>query len=166
VIVDDGVGVPAATLDEARATAGRIFARAGIRLEWLDRSSAAAIRRALPDEPARRAFLTSLYSLRLTGMRDLGTATPAARTASIGYRGVEAMARGADATPGVLLGHVMAHELGHLLLRAMSHSAAGLMRADMDVTLAAQGRLWFSDEEARAMRAAVGRARARADARP
>jgi hypothetical protein len=54
-----------------------------------------------------------------------------------------------------VLGHVVAHELGHLLLGRGTHSAAGLMRADLDTNLAVQGRLLFTDAEARAIRAAL-----------
>jgi hypothetical protein len=47
----------------------------------------------------------------------------------------------------IILGHAMAHELGHLLLGTNSHSSDGLMRAQWnrgDLAEAARGNLLFS----------------------
>src|SRR5262245_40600651 len=41
---------------------------------------------------------------------------------------IEAMAGRTQSDPGTLLGHVMAHEVGHLLMGTSRHSPAGLMR--------------------------------------
>jgi hypothetical protein len=54
----------------------------------------------------------------------------------------------------IILGHAMAHELGHLLLGTNSHSRDGLMRAQWnrgDLAEAARGNLLFSTEEATRM---------------
>ena len=61
-----------------------------------------------------------------------------------------------EAEPGIvglprLLGHVIAHEIGHLLLRSSTHSSEGLMRAGFgrpDLKKAAQRRLTFTPEQA------------------
>jgi Zn-dependent protease with chaperone function len=47
---------------------------------------------------------------------------------------------------------VIAHELGHLLLRDGAHSLVGLMQSDFNLLLAQQGRLWFTDDQARRIR--------------
>jgi hypothetical protein len=50
----------------------------------------------------------------------------------------------------VILGHGMAHELGHLLLGTNSHSSSGLMRAHWtgeDLAMASKGNLRFSQEQ-------------------
>ena len=55
-----------------------------------------------------------------------------------------------------LLGYVMAHELGHLLLPDGAHSAAGLMRPALDraqVRAAAEGLLTFTPDQAGLIRA-------------
>jgi hypothetical protein len=44
------------------------------------------------------------------------------------YPGVEILHRSGDASPSRVLGHVMAHEIGHLLLGTNSHSTTGIMR--------------------------------------
>jgi hypothetical protein len=57
-----------------------------------------------------------------------------------------------------LLGHVLAHELGHMLLGANSHSGVGLMRAqwsNRELHAADQGGLFFSDSESRRIQNAV-----------
>ncbi len=55
-----------------------------------------------------------------------------------------------------LLGDVMAHELGHLLLGSNSHSPTGIMRAHWqgeELHRLSRGNLWFTDEQADRMRA-------------
>ena len=54
-----------------------------------------------------------------------------------------------------LLGHVMAHEIGHLLLNSSAHSSEGLMRAEfrrVDLKKAAQRQLRFTAEQGAAIR--------------
>ena len=46
------------------------------------------------------------------------------------YHRIESYARRTHVPADVLLGYVLAHELGHVLLRSDSHTAGGLMRAD------------------------------------
>jgi hypothetical protein len=57
--------------------------------------------------------------------------------------------------PAGLLGQVMAHEVGHLLLGTNSHAGLGLMRAhwgEEEIASASRGSLFFSDVEAERMR--------------
>ena len=61
-----------------------------------------------------------------------------------------------------MLGHVMAHEMGHLLLPHGSHAAAGLMKAGWDkqqALLAEMGSLTFEDSQATLIRARLRNAR-------
>jgi hypothetical protein len=54
-----------------------------------------------------------------------------------------------------ILGNVMAHELGHLLLGSNSHSRAGIMRAHWqgeELHRLSRGSLWFTGEQASHMR--------------
>jgi len=56
---------------------------------------------------------------------------------------------------GGLLGHVMAHEIGHLLLHSTNHSNEGLMRAEFnqgDLRKAAQRQLKFTNDQIQAIR--------------
>ena len=60
-----------------------------------------------------------------------------------------------------LLGHVMAHEMGHLLLPYGAHAATGLMKAGWDTRqafLAASGALTFDPSQAALIRTRLRRA--------
>ena len=62
------------------------------------------------------------------------------------------MPRYADNDLGCRLGHVIAHEIGHLLLPTRAHSPSGIMKAGLDGERAAQGALFFTREQARQIR--------------
>ncbi|MBZ5662100.1 MAG: hypothetical protein LAO08_16990 [Acidobacteriia bacterium] len=64
------------------------------------------------------------------------------------------------ATTAQILGHVIAHELGHVLLNIASHSATGLMRGGWnlkDLQNAAYGCLLFTSQQAEVIRTEVFR---------
>jgi hypothetical protein len=53
-----------------------------------------------------------------------------------------------------MLGHVISHEIGHLLLGTNSHSPSGIMRAQWDreqLSLAVAGLLTFTKSQSRRM---------------
>jgi hypothetical protein len=162
VLIDDSVDVQAGVLDEARRTAARIFGRMDVQVVWLDTPAAKRRREELSDPGAQQAFLRSLYVVRIVrargreggspSARALGFAISGSRVTAIVYSRAERLARD-GATIGLVLGHIIAHELGHLLLQRTSHSATGLMRATLDVPLAQQGGLLFTADEADAIRA-------------
>ena len=59
-----------------------------------------------------------------------------------------------------LLGHAMAHELGHILLGTGSHAKTGLMQpgwGDSALDDISKGRLLFSSKDAARIRVAVAR---------
>jgi len=54
------------------------------------------------------------------------------------------------AARGIVTGHLMAHEIGHLLLPTPAHAAAGIMKAQLDSRdwgQAVRGVLRFSEKE-------------------
>lgn len=70
------------------------------------------------------------------------------------YRDIEVEASAAGATGSQLLGHIMAHEIGHMLL-GPSHSVTGVMRASWsyeDLQAIAGTYLFFTPQEAGRMR--------------
>jgi hypothetical protein len=166
-LMDDLVTVADDTLAEAQQSVARIFEPLAVQIVWFDTASALRRQKALAGQAAQRAFVTSLYVVRLvaqggdSGMtpseRSLGSAAVGTRVAIVPYSRVVELARGGNATSGLVLGHVIAHELGHLLLQRATHSAAGLMQATLDLRLAQQGRLLFTAPEAQAIRAAIAR---------
>lgn len=71
---------------------------------------------------------------------------------------VEKVSQGRESMKALILGHVMAHELGHLLLGAGSHSATGLMHVPWhkkELEMVAQGSLLFTSWEGEKMRQQV-----------
>jgi hypothetical protein len=77
----------------------------------------------------------------------VGFAIPGSRAANVIYERIRRIARRRRVASGLLLGYVIAHELGHLLLPARSHSSSGLMRPDMDMKLAAMRKLRFTADQ-------------------
>jgi hypothetical protein len=80
------------------------------------------------------------------------------------FAGLASSNAGAIVPAGELLGCVIAHELGHLLLGKDSHSATGLMSAvwqDSELRQAAQGNLFFTAGQGVRMRSQYAAASAR-----
>ena len=153
-------------LGKAQKEAGRILAEAGLPTFWVNclvlESSADSLRdpcreqlgaldlelRVLP-----KPMKTTFYSA------ELGFAV-APILASVYYDGIMRLATSDAATfeGPILLGCIIAHELGHLLLGSDSHSTAGIMQARLDrgqVRQALTGRLSFSRKEAQHMQREV-----------
>jgi hypothetical protein len=171
VLVIDAVGTPQDVLEEAREAGSRLFRRIDVHVTWLDPPAVQRRREALEDPLAQRAFIRSLYVVRLVAPaggdrlipteRVLGSAVAGTRLATVAYRRVEERALSGGASVGLALGHVVAHELGHLLLGRTVHTAAGLMQPMLNVQQARQGLLFFSEEEGRTIRGTLERDAAR-----
>ena len=137
VRIYDGVGLSHPDLDTATQTTSSIFNDVGIGITWrFCRSTHASFRS--PDQCGNQ-LRPAEFSVRLL---------PAHRTAergSFGYSYVDTAQRSGVLSTlfidrifaaaarihgdrGVLIGRVMAHELGHLLLGTTSHDTRGLMR--------------------------------------
>ena len=72
--------------------------------------------------------------------------------ATVFFHRIEIIAGDLGVSQGPLLGHALAHEVGHLLLGRGYHARSGLMRCPWrrrDLKNAAWGRLWLSGEEAK-----------------
>jgi hypothetical protein len=167
--VYDSAHVPSATLRAAMQESARLFQAAGIRLVWqsnaplpedliLDMSPATAFR------GASRPYLSLSILPRIPDNdhpRALGFALPFAHTgpqAIVFYNRIEMLAQSVCAPPYLVLGHTIAHELGHDLLRSKEHSAGGLMQASWNRAsweLIKQGLLSFSPLNRKIMRQAV-----------
>ena len=171
VRVYDYAGVGSRTLSSAKQDATWIFRRAGIGLVWqdcaltpdelLENPACEAVKgptvvslRILPRTMAERlqagatAFGITLYPE--------GTGFPT--TTNVFYERVTLLAALGVSSEAVTLGHVMAHELGHVLLGSGSHSRGGIMHVPwqaQDLRAAAVSQLFFSAREAKRMRKQV-----------
>jgi hypothetical protein len=154
VLVLNTAGAPAAVLSEAEKAAARVFQAAGIETTWRHAGTGTV------DDDLTSMIIINLMSASMEARMKapatvMGFAVSGARLASIMYGRVERLAQ-ADATDlATLLGHVIAHEIGHLLLPPGGHSAGGIMNATLDPHLAVQGVLRFSSTEVAAVRARI-----------
>lgn len=132
----DAFGVAAGEMDEARVTVDDLLRSASVHVEWR------ACPAARPSSDAGEPPCGDLASAEL--MVRIVAATPATTPSSLGSAlldpggGVLAtvyadrvgwLADRLCVAPGRLLGRVIAHEVGHLLLGAPAHGSRGLMRA-------------------------------------
>jgi hypothetical protein len=153
-------------LARAELEAGRIFGEAGLNLVWLDCTPGPTLispnpcHEAIEDEDVRVRIL--LAPVR-NGLQDsaFGFAIAPA-LATVYYETALGFARyderGFEAP--IVLGCVMAHEIGHLLLGSNGHSFSGIMRARWnrgDIQEALMGAMHFTPKQATLMQAEVHR---------
>jgi len=150
----DLAGVGSGGLARAQAQAERVFETAGIRVVWSDAKEGPGARAC----EGSNVFVTLLSPRQLLeqGGREsaLGRAIRAEGQAWIypGRIGLLAWQKGMDER--ALLGLVIAHEVGHLLLPDAGHSSNGIMTAGIDTNPGAvQAR--FTPQESLAIRARV-----------
>jgi hypothetical protein len=134
-------GVPAAILQEAQVEVARIFRAAGLGVEWTETG---------PRFTVQIVASALGYSRAASPVMGVALRKPDGATARIFFSQVQDFARTCRVDVGTLLAYVIAHEIGHLLLPRMPHSATGLMRADWDRALvreAVRGSLTFTDAQ-------------------
>jgi hypothetical protein len=137
------------TLREAEELAIGIFRKAGVESRWVE--GALSPEHQQENSPSRRLLgptdiQLDLLPLLMAGRLGLpnnvmglapGTG-PDRRLVYVSYSSVEALARRqsrAHVSTAQILGHGMAHEIGHLLLNQQSHSSTGIMRGDWDLKI-------------------------------
>jgi hypothetical protein len=152
-----------ATLARAEREAGRILGNAGLRTVWLD--CPAGHSTADSQDPCREPLKASDIALRVlsesTQNKFQDTAFGFAVVpvlASVYYDYVAHLARSDDAEfeIPIVLGCVIAHEIGHLLLGSNSHSASGIMQGHWErgqIRHAVTGTLLFTPEQAKLIQA-------------
>jgi hypothetical protein len=132
VVVNDSVGVSGPILNQAESEAGRILRAAGIEIAWAD-----CPREVIVQEACRVATDSSQLVLHIvpTGKTSTDSVFGMAFLAQDGsgkycdvfFDRVEEAHRRYGADRSQLLGTVVAHELGHLLLGSRAHSQIGIM---------------------------------------
>jgi hypothetical protein len=146
--VYDTTDTASSVRSEAIRTAAEIVEDAGIPVEWRDCTSMSTeslcqdvrpgrdlIVRIMPEVTPSASFRGSALQLRTVPGRNLqlGVAvinpvTLSGEMATIFQEQVRAVARRSGVDDAKLLGRAVAHEVGHLLLRAREHSPTGIMR--------------------------------------
>jgi hypothetical protein len=160
--VFNDAGVEPSVWSQAQSRATEIMQRSGILLIWLDCGSPASPR---PDLNCSAISYPTHLSVRVVPKispvkgdifgQSFQDASGQGNYVLVYYAGIKAF-RSATAVPtGELLGCVIAHELGHLLLGTASHSPTGLMSAvwqDPELRQAMRHELLFTGDEGERMR--------------
>jgi hypothetical protein len=162
-------GIPAETLDRAAREVSRIFAQQDVTIDWTagtpeaeeahttDQSGPAAFR-----DAHVRPFLVVRVGRGLAFQVPngaLGVSLPHAQfgiSATIFQERIETLCQGARQDFALLLGHAIAHEIGHVTLASDEHSPNGIMRArwgKSEFDLAAMGHLGFNPRQGAEIRA-------------
>jgi hypothetical protein len=164
----DDVQLPQKVLAEARYEATRVYQKAGVAISLIEcKSSKVAIEvdlRCQDSVSAKRINLRIVPHARKSSDSVFGIAFLSAEgTGAYGdvfYDSAEKLDRDWHVGLARVLGHVMAHELGHLLLGSNAHSRLGIMCPTWhgdELHLASRGALLFSEDQARLMRERLAR---------
>ena len=169
VSVFNDAKVPEGQLLQAEKLAARIFAQASVSVEWLN----CGRQDETPEEQAACAefvFPGHLHVRILPRSQTLGLSTfgvsfqeedGSGAQADVFYEGIARLERLGKTDSAIILGAVIAHELGHLLLGADSHARTGLMRPSWsaaDFSPAIAGRLAFTDDQRQSLKARLSSA--------
>jgi hypothetical protein len=161
VLVDDYAAVSAEVLANAEDRAAMIFRQTGGELTWLNRARQMGEPKNQPlsedtldqIDYVLRILPHSRAKLKESALGEALTCAPSAAAcfANVFYNRVQQRTDAEKISLAQVLGHAMAHELGHLLLGSNSHSSSGIMRAAWnaaDVERMTKGDLLFTSEQA------------------
>jgi len=153
VVIYNSEAVPPADLAHGEAVAGEILRQAGIEMHWRTASSADLF-------PAADEIPLHFLAWRPPNLSPdasgFATLMPEGSYAGVSYPAVKRIAASLQADESLLLGTVIAHEVGHILLRSRSHSANGIMVTHLgprEIQAARRGELLFLRPEAQRIRA-------------
>jgi hypothetical protein len=141
------VRVPAYVLKKSQDEVTRIFASAGLAVRWTETS---------PRVTVKIVAQVLGYDRRASGVMGVAQRTSNGCMSQIFFRQVQDFAYTYEVDLGTMLGHVIAHEIGHLLLPVNAHSPTGVMQPYWDRYLvrdAVQGLLTFTEAQAARLRA-------------
>ncbi len=166
-------GIAPEMLDRATREASRIFAQANVDVIWTpgdpeadeahttDQSAAAANR-----DARVRPYLVVRVGRGLAfhvPSGALGISLPHAQfgvSATIFQERVESMCQGAGQDFALMLGHAIAHEIGHVTLASDAHAPNGIMRAHWgkaELDQASSGHLGFTSQQGTEIRGYASR---------
>jgi hypothetical protein len=149
--------ISSSTIERAEGEAGRVLRDAGVEAIWLNCPQTSSQEASL-GRCSEASFPSHLHLRILRVAHGLKVSTVGISFsaedgrgcyADLFYEPIRQLEEETHVSQSVILGHAMAHELGHLLLGTNSHSPSGLMRAHWsreDLTNAF-GNLRFSKEQ-------------------
>jgi hypothetical protein len=165
VLVTDSARVPPLILEQAEVETERIFRAARVEIAWVNCSSGAETQRAcnrvldsdeyvVHIERTGRANRDSVFGIAFLGSDGRG------KYGDVFFGRIEELHNSVGMSTARLLGAVMAHELGHLLLGSHAHSPIGIMMPtweDQSLRRIGMGTFLFTSEQASVMKARLGR---------
>ncbi len=147
----NNVGVNPLELACAKSVAADLLGRAGLKVRFVTRVAG-------EDSADPRVFVVTIDDRMPDRVQHvLGYALPYTERANRAWLNYPKINKTSPDSTGYLLGSVIAHELGHLLLRSATHGT-GLMKAGFtarDIRAMAENRLAFSPDQAVALRAGL-----------
>jgi len=160
VSVYNDAQVPGDTLTRAELQATNTFLRSGLEINWLNcthHDTAACNEVGGPQHLFLRITPKIAASLNdaAFGIAFIGS-DQTGRNANVFWRRVKEIQKNTKADASLILGSVMAHEIGHLLLGSNSHALSGIMRARWEsdeLHRITMGSLLFLPEQGKRMRA-------------
>ena len=171
VSVFNDAGVEPSVWLQAQGRATEIMRRSGISLTWLDCGSPVS---RMPDPNCIAISYPTHLSVRVVPKvspvkgdifgQSFQDAAGEGNYVLVYYASIQAFRAATTVPAGELLGCVVAHELGHLLLGTASHSSTGLMSAvwqDPELRQVVRGNLLFTGDEGEHIRFRFAAATAR-----
>jgi len=163
--VFNDAGTPADTLAQAATRATAILAQSGVELDWLSCGRPDPSDFSPPTTPCSVVDWPHHLSVRIVpsgrsvGADIFGQAflddTGRGAYSNVYFNNLAANREHAQLSDGDMLGFVIAHEVGHLLLGSNSHSSLGLMQARWDSSAlhsALHNTLFFTSAQSAALR--------------
>jgi hypothetical protein len=161
VRVYDYVRLDRRILSTAEAEVGGILEKAGVSVRWVDCPTSHAVLADFPEcqtPPRFNDYFLSILSSQMTATQGnyedaMGAADDSelgSRRAAIFFNRIDSHAGGDQAPADVLMGRVMAHEIGHLLLGPNAHSRSGIMKAAWsarELSMLAAHEMFFTAEQ-------------------
>ena len=157
-------GAPPEAIAKAQQEASRILNRIGVNIEWVDCPRTAGERDLFPrcrlNSPLRPVVLRVFSgrppaelasSLHASGRAHLD-GNGNGYLADVYVAGANVLAEASPSQRASILGHLIAHELGHIFLASSEHARSGIMRPKWnkaDLRLAISGGLLFNAQQAK-----------------
>jgi hypothetical protein len=173
VLTYNYAGLPAEDLSQAEREAARIFERAGIETAWLDCPLAPSDAERYPACQVPITPTTLVVRILSRAMAGRLTLEPSTLGSALfpedgsfamvamlcGDRAAELAHRAGSPAAGALLGDLIAHELGHLLLGPGNHSRVGIMHTPWNITELGPSMQFTSAQAAQLRRSVADRLR-------
>jgi hypothetical protein len=157
IVVYHSEAVPERDLARAETLAGRIFRQAGVEILW---------RQATPADTAPPPTEIPLHLVEVQptnlgpDISGFAILMPEGSYAGVSCPAVRKTAYALEADEATVLGAVISHELGHVLLGSKEHSTSGVMVPRLgrhEIEAAGRGELRFQRPEARGIRVEASR---------